>query len=188
MVKKKESKTWCSKCDKEIKKKDENKIVAMEGLEICKKCAKKIIARCHTCREPIYENDLTYEITPNWSAEHIFGIGQSEKVIQCDWCYLEWLEEQEQKIRWWRKRKWIVGICSVSLLFIILFWLYPTLEEIWIKLSNKGKYRPWIVSICLLVLSFIIIIVLYWVISAEFGSRYKDRREIRKERRVKRKK
>ncbi|MCE8163205.1 MAG: hypothetical protein I3273_02800 [Candidatus Moeniiplasma glomeromycotorum] len=175
----------CFKCENKIKK--EEKHIIIEDLTICKKCAKNIAYRCHTCRDPIFEGDLVYEVTPNWSAEHIFGISQSEKVVQCDWCYQEWLGEQEQKRKWWNRRRWILGTCSVLLLTTILFLLYPTLEENWTKLSIKGKHRPWVVCIILISFSFIITLALYWIISSEFGSRHKDRREIRKRMRIKNK-
>ena len=79
----------CSKCEKSIKV---GKEIQIEGSIICKNCKSnfqemEIIARCHTCRELIYKDDLIYEINPSWGFEHIVSINHSERTIQCYRCY-----------------------------------------------------------------------------------------------------
>lgn len=189
----------CDKCKVEIKGKEIKKSVIIQYLLICEECSKKITHICHTCYEPIYKDELVYEISPNWSAEYIFGASQSEKLIQCMRCRKGWLLEQKAKSRWWNKRKWMLWICSVLLLSIILFWLYPILEESWIKIfykqvvendNKKQVLQLWkglIVCGCILVLSSFITFVLYRMISLEFIDRHKDRRRPRKKEKTKNK-
>lgn len=180
----------CSRCRDDF---SSDKEIKIEGLIICIKCSQQIVARCYNCRWPIYDGEPNYEITPNWSVEYIFGANQSEKVVQCDWCYQKWLIKQKKKKGLWRQRKWILGFCATLLLSTILFLLYPTLEKNWIELYKKDSYLPWVVCICLLVLSSIIVFMLYKVISVEFISRYeigkakKDKKRKRKDKKTKQK-
>lgn len=156
----------CSRCDKDI---SAGKEIQIEGSTICKNCSQEILARCHTCRWPIYKNDLIYEISPNLSIEHIFGISQSEKVVQCDWCYQKNLTEQGIKKIWWKYRKWILGTSTALLLFAAFLLLYPSLVKNW-------KEASWEIIIALLALSISIVSLSYLMISAGFGSRYRVRK------------
>jgi len=76
----------CDKCKVKIKGEEIKKSVIIQYLPICEDCSKKVTHICHTCYEPIYRDELFYEISPNWSAEYIFGASQSEKLIQCVRC------------------------------------------------------------------------------------------------------
>ena len=163
----------CSRCNKSIDFREE---VRIESSTICRDCFQAIVARCHTCHRSIYKNELIYEISPGWGAGNIFSASQSEKIIQCDWCYQKWLIEKEKEKKWWRERKWVLGVCSVSLLFITFLFLWLTLVEKWKKISCWRWY--WIAIFVILSLSFAILITVmtYLMISAEFISRYKERK------------
>jgi hypothetical protein len=53
----------CRKCEKELKKQSE--LIQVKNFTFCKKCFRTVSAWCHTCRKPIYKNELFYEITPS---------------------------------------------------------------------------------------------------------------------------
>jgi hypothetical protein len=100
------------------------------------------------------------------------------------------LDERKKKGKGWKMRKWTFLICLSLLLSIILFCLYPTLEDSWNRLAGKitdetkkccKQCRPWwlplVVCVFLFIFSFVITYFLHWVVSEEFSSRYKFRRD-----------
>ena len=164
----------CSRCNENIPLGKETKI---EKSIICRKCHDKIVARCHTCYEPIYKNDLIYTTSVSWGAEYIVSANETKNIIQCVWCYYQKLKngkKKENKLqRWWKEwKKWVLGsfiiLCMILLLIFGLPLLHKDLIENWNKTSS---FIRWL----LLILLFIIpITMLYWIFS-EFGSRDKKR-------------
>jgi len=58
----------CDKCKDKIA--EIKKSVIIQYLTICENCSKKIAHICHTCYEPIYKDELVYEISPGQKAQN----------------------------------------------------------------------------------------------------------------------
>lgn len=166
---------FCSKCNRNILSGKEIKI---EKLIVCGKCYDKIDARCHTCFEPIYKNDLIYETSVSWGAEYIVSANETRNIIQCVWCYQKVKNGKKKENKWqrcWgRWKKWILGIfvivCIVLLLIFGLPLFHKDLIENWSKTSLLIRYL-------LISLLFIIPITILYLIISEFSNRDKKQKK-----------
>lgn len=163
----------CSRCNKSIKLRKE---IQIEDSIICKECFEKIIARCNTCYEPIYQNDLIYQISVSWGAEYIISASKTRNITQCLWCYKQLKNEVKKETkwqRWWKKwKRWVLGIivmfCVILLLILGLPLFYPDLFENWKKTHCFAR-------LLLIALLFITPTTIFYLVVSEFSSKYEEK-------------
>ena len=118
----------CSKCYEKISQGEE---VQINSSIICKKCAltekskKEVIAKCQTCNWPIYKGELTHESSGslNFGLFGFFNFIKHWKLIQCRFCYQQWLNEKKKEEKWRKKYKRVLRLCKILLLIIGIFLL-----------------------------------------------------------------
>ena len=158
----------CINCKKLISKGEEIILRDLKVPKFCKQCSEKIAERCHSCRWPIYKNDLLYEIFISRGVEYFVNAKEEEKKILCDSCHRRWLKEQKDK----KKKKLVLLFTLIFsifwLLFIILPLFYPKLKDNWKQTCLFNRFA-------LIGLLIVIPFVTVYLMIQEFSSRYKIR-------------
>lgn len=158
----------CINCKKPIPKGKEITLRDLKIPKFCEQCSESIVERCHSCKWPIYKNDLLYEINISRGIEYFVNAKEEEKKIQCGSCYRKWLKGQKGK----EKKKLVLLLSLIFsifwLLFIILPIFYPKLKENWEKTCLFNRCA----LISLLITTPIITV---YLMVQEFSNRYRIR-------------